>query len=370
MSIETWLIIFFMRRTGLTDLPLHSGKAPRWLFERMKNLAGEILYLIAVEYGTQEILKRFSDPFWFQAFGCLLGFDWHSSGITTTVMGAVKEGLKRYPELNLFVAGGKGKTSLKTPQEIIKICEQKGIIYGDKLVNLSKLTAKIDNSAIQDGFNLYHHTFIFTSEGEWAVVQQGLDPEKLFARRYHWLSENIKKLTIEPHTAICCDIKKPTLNLVDKNAEPLQSSMVELITSHPDKLVGEMKLALLSMPKRHYISIEDIDVKRFKTVLEKAYEKQIKNFEELLSIRGTGAKFLRALALTAEIIHGTKASFRDPARYAFAHGGKDGHPFPVNRIVYDHTIEILKEITNKAKIGELEKSKALKRLAKFQEGLK
>ncbi|NPA16051.1 MAG: DUF763 domain-containing protein [Deferribacteres bacterium] len=358
-----------MRRTGLTDLPLHTGKAPRWLFERMKSLAAEVLYLIALEYGTAEVLRRFSDPFWFQAFGCLLGFDWHSSGITTTVMGAVKEGLKKYPELNLFVAGGKGKTSLKTPEEIANTCEKKGISHGNRLIKLSRLAAKIDNSAVQDGFSLYHHTFIFTADGSWAVIQQGLDDKRLLARRYHWLGERVKKMTIEPHAAVCCDVRKPTLNLVDKTAKELQSSMVELALLHPERLAAEMELARLSMPRRHHISLEDIDIKRFKTTMEKAYENQVKDFEELLAVKGAGAKFLRALALTAEIVHGKRISFKDPARYAFAHGGKDGHPFPVNRKIYDHTIETLKEIISRAKVGEVEKSKALKRLARLQERL-
>ncbi len=352
-----------MKKVGITDLPLHTGKAPRWLFERMKKLASEVLYIIAIEHGTDKILENLSDPFWFQAFGCLLGFDWHSSGITTTVMGAIKEGLKAHPELKIFVAGGKGKASLKTPEEISQICDKFGIDFGKKFIRLSRLTAKIDNNALQDGFGLYHHTFVFTERGSWAVIQQGMDPQRLIARRYHWLSQKIKKMTIEPHTAICCDEKRKTLNLIDAESEKLQEAMVELSQNKPDAVAGELKMLKLTLPKRHHISLEDINIKRFKAVMERAQETNISNFENLILLKGAGAKFLRALALTAEIIYGTKLSFKDPARFAFAHGGKDGHPYPVNRMVYDNTIETLKEIINKAKIGEIEKMKALKRLS-------
>ena len=357
-----------MRKIGTVDLPLHTGKAPKWLFDRMCKLSAEVLYIIALEFGAEEIVKKLADPFWLQAFGCLLGFDWHSSGLTTTVMGAVKEALKRHKELGVFVAGGKGKRALTTPEEIDKICDKFGIEEGEKFITLSRLVAKIDSSALQDGFKLYHHTFIFTQDGRnWAVVQQGMDPVKKLARRYHWLSEKVKKLTIEPHYAICCDEKREVLNLVASGSEKLQKGMVELVKEKPDKVIAEMELVKLSLPRRHHIEISDIDKKRFWSVLEKAYEQDVKRFEELLLVKGTGEKFLRALALTSELIYGTPVSYKDPVRYSFAHGGKDGHPFPVKKYIYDHTIEVLKEAVSKAKIGEYEKLQSLKRLSKLTE---
>ena len=360
-----------MKKTATVDLPLHTGKAPKWLFDRMCKLSTEVLYVIALEFGPEEIVKRLADPFWFQAFGCLLGFDWHSSGLTTTVMAAVKEALRRCKDLGIFVAGGKGKTALNTPEEIERICDKFGIEKGEELIKLSRLVAKIDSCALQDGFKLYHHTFIFTQDAKkWAVVQQGMDPAKKLARRYHWLSEKIKKITIDPHYAICCDEKRKVLNLVSSESEKLQKEMVELVREKPDKLIAEMEMLKLALPTRHHIEVDDIDKKRFWSVLERAYQQDVKRFEELLLVKGTGEKFLRALALTSELIFGTPVSYKDPVRYSFAHGGKDGHPFPVKKYVYDHTIEVLKEAVNKAKIGDYEKLRSLKRLSKLKEKVK
>jgi len=356
-----------MRRTGVAYLPLHGGKAPTWLFERMVKLAREVLYILCLEYNQKEILYRLSDPFWFQAFGCLLGFDWHSSGVTTTVCGAIKEALKDIGrEIGLFAVGGKGKTALKTPQELIIVGEWTGLEV-TPLIKTSRLSAKVDNIALQDGYQLYHHCLFFTTEGAWAVVQQGMNVASRYARRYHWLGEKVKSFVCEPHSAICSMKKEQNvLNLVARESEATRQGSVELLKEHPEKLLKEWeKINTLHLPSHHQIFIKDIDLKRLKQNLIVAKEASPKDFESLLGIRGIGAKTLRALSLIAEVIYGAKPSFKDPARYAFAHGGKDGHPYPVSKKLYDQSIEILKKAVNAAKIGYTEKLKALKRLANF-----
>jgi len=357
-----------MRKTGIAYLPLHSGKAPAWLFERMVKLAREILYLLCLEYGQKEILRRLSDPYWFQAFGCVLGFDWHSSGVTTTVCGAIKEALKDIgKEIGLFVVGGKGKTALKTPEELFNIGNKLGIEV-TPFIKASRLSAKVDNIALQDGYQLYHHSLFFTIYGDWSVIQQGMNINTGYARRYHWLGEKVKSFVCDPHAAIC-SMKKENfvLNLVAKESEETRKGSVELLKENPEKLVKEwQKITTLHLPAHHQILISDIDLKKLKQNLIKAINASPKDFESLLGIKGIGAKTLRALSLIAEVIYGAKPSFKDPARYAFAHGGKDGHPYPVNRRLYDQSIEILKEAVNSAKIGYTEKIKALKRLANFE----
>ncbi|MEO0278803.1 MAG: DUF763 domain-containing protein [candidate division WOR-3 bacterium] len=353
-----------MIRTGFTELPLHTGKAPRWLFEKMVLLCGEILTIMVIEYGRNEVLKRFSDPYWFQALGCVSGFDWHSSGLTVTLLGAVKESLKeKSKELGIFVAGGKGKAALKTPTEILEKSDRFGIEAGEKLVRISRLVARIDNNALQDGFKLYHHTILFTKEGDWTIVQQGMDPVKKMARRYHWMSEGLKSFVEDPHKAICSDEKRKALNLVASESKELRKAMLELVREKPEKLIGEMEI-ILKLPKRHCITLEDIDLKRLKSVLLKARE--VKSFEDLILVEGLGEKALRALALTAEVIFGTPISYRDPARFSFAHGGKDGHPYPVNVKLLKNTIEVLREAIEKAKMGNREKLEKLRRLTEWE----
>ncbi|MCD6319623.1 MAG: DUF763 domain-containing protein [Candidatus Desulfofervidaceae bacterium] len=356
-----------MQKTGTAYLPLHGGKAPAWLFQRMVKLAREIIYILCLEYGRKEVLCRLSDPFWFQAFGCVLGFDWHSSGVTTTVCGAIKEALKDVnKELGIFVVGGKGKIALKTPQELEKIGNRLGLEVSP-LIYASRLTAKVDNVALQDGYQLYHHTLVFTTDGAWSVIQQGMNPAQRYARRYHWLGEQVKSFVCEPHSAICA-VKKErlVLNLVAQESEATRKFSIDLVQEKPEKISQEwQKIANLYLPNRHYLLSTDIDPKRLQQNLTKAYSVCPQDFESLLNVKGIGAKTLRALALIAEIIYGAKPSFKDPARFAFAHGGKDGHPYPVNRRVYDQSIEILKEAVNAAKIGYTEKMKALKRLHKF-----
>ncbi len=356
-----------MRRTGYAELPLHTGKAPRWLFEKMRELAREILMVMAIEHGVSEILKRLSDPFWFQALGCLLGFDWHSSGLTTTTTAALKDALRNVgKEIGVFAAGGKGKTALKTPEEIARICDVHGIGSGDLLIRASRLSSKVDASAVQDGFSLYHHTIFFTALGDWCVIQQGMDETKGMARRYHWLSEDLRSFCCEPHKAVCCDEKRKVLNLVAEEAEENRRAMLELASSG-DKGLAEVELAL-RLPSRHGISLSDIDPKKLKKVFLETYERRLDSFEDLLLTKGAGAKFLRALSLTAELVYGSPVSFRDPARFSFAHGGKDGHPYPVSIKIYKHTIEVLKEVVSKAKIGHYDKLKAFRRLTKLEEG--
>jgi hypothetical protein len=353
-------------RTGFAHLPLHGGKAPSYLFQRMVPLSREIVVYVAREFGREEVLRRLSDPYWFQAFGCVLGFDWHSSGLTTTVCGALKEGLKGAGrELGIYVAGGKGATSRKTPAEIATACERLGR-DPDPLVYASRISAKVDNSAVQDGFQLYHHVFVFTAAGQWCIVQQGMNDETSMARRYHWLSDNVTSYVAEPHAAICCDAPAPTLNLVANESGKVRSTSAALACEKPDVTLQAFNhLPLLDMPRRHWIQDADVDPKYLKKILLKTYEEAPKDFESLLAIEGVGAKTLRALALTSELIYGDAASRRDPARYAFAHGGKDGTPFPVDRTTYDRTIDVMRTALNGAAVERSEKVRAFKRLAAF-----
>lgn len=359
-----------MSRTGYAHLPLHGGKAPRFLFERMVPLSREIVTFIASEFGREEVLRRLSDPFWFQAFGCVLGFDWHSSGLTTTVCGALKEGLKDTgKELGLFVAGGKGATSRKTPQEIAAACERTGA-DAKPLVYASRISAKVDNSALQDGYQLYHHAFVFTASGSWCIVQQGMSDETSMARRYHWLSDNVTSYVNEPHAAVCCDAPapalNPTLNLVAAESAHVRTTCAQLANEKPEVTLKALThLPLLELPRRHDVRELDVNPRYLSKILLKTYESAPADFESLLAIEGVGAKTLRALALTSELVYGTPVSYRDPARYSFAHGGKDGFPYPVDRTTYDKTIEVMRDALNRAHIDRSEKVRAFRRLASF-----
>ena len=353
-----------MARTGFATLPLHGGKAPRYLFERMVPLSREIVIFVAREFGREEVLRRLSDPYWFQAFGCVLGFDWHSSGLTTTVCGALKEGLRDVgAELGIFVAGGKGATSRKTPAEITATCEQLGR-DPEPLVYASRISAKVDNSAVQDGYQLYHHSFVFTDKGQWCIVQQGMSDATSMARRYHWLSDNVRDYVNEPHAAICCDTVAPTLNLVAAQSADVRSASALLAGEKPEVTLDALgHLPSLEMPRRHEVSTSDINPRYLAKVLLRTYERAPADFESLLSIEGVGAKTLRALALTSELIYGARASHDDPARFSFAHGGKDGTPYPVDRQTYDKTIEVMRQALNGARIDRNEKVHAFRRLA-------
>lgn len=355
-------------KTGTANLPLHGGKAPRWLFSRMAQLAREISFIISAEAGRKEFLRKLSDPFWFQAFGCVLGFDWHSSGLTTTVCGALKEGLKDSSrELGIFVCGGKGAVSRRTPSDIEELAEKRLInVKSEKLIYASRMSAKVDNTAVQDGYQLYHHAFICDRDGSWAVIQQGMNPKVGWARRYHWLGDDVSDFVCEPHKAVCCDHKSPTLNMVAIESENARLRSAEISRMHPEKTLKEYeKMEKLILKKHHDIRPGQIKKEYLYKVLLDTYEKKAANFEALLGVRGVGPKTIRALALISELIYGDKPSFRDPARFSFAHGGKDGHPYPVNRRVYDTSIQFLRDAVSKSKIGLTEKTAALRRLGSF-----
>ncbi len=352
-------------RKGCADLPLHSGKAPPWLFERMVRLSESIVELIVLEHGTEIFLRRLSDPFWFQSLGCVLGFDWHSSGVTTTVCGALKVALGRIgEEVGLFGAGGKGRSALRTPEELREIGERTGAPV-EKLIDVSRLTAKVDSSLVQDGYQLYHHALFFDREGRWCVVQQGMNPEAGYARRYHWLGEGLGSFVEEPHSGISADRvhRRIRLNLTDSEAGRIRKSILELLRSG-DLLKEAERVKRLKLPPRHYLDPSDLDIRNLERTF-RALESSIDGLEDLLRIRGVGPKTLRALALVSEIVYGAPPSFRDPARYSYAHGGKDGHPYPVRRDVYDLTLDTLKKAIAKAKIGEREKLEAIRRLSRI-----
>ncbi|RLG18707.1 DUF763 domain-containing protein [Nanoarchaeota archaeon] len=328
------------------DLPLHTGRAPRWLFNRMVKLSKTIMEFIMDEYGTEELLKRMADGYWFQAFSNVLGFDWHSSGSTTTTMGAVKVASS---ELEIGVAGGKGKVALKTPEQIVANGDRIGL--SDKRINRlilsSKMSAKVDNSVVQDGYSLYHHTIIFDRHGNWTVVQQGMRDN--WARRYHW--HNADKFVLDPHSTVWSErVHTNVLNLTSKEHELVRKISVDLVKDNPTHI---------KLPKHHNIVI----TKRIKQTLKRLYEIQPKDYEDLISVRGVGPKTIRALALTSNLIYGAPLSWKDMTIYSFAHGGKDGVPYPVNRRVYDRTLRVLRQAIEQSKIGDYEKRKALKRLS-------
>lgn len=356
-----------MTRTGTANLPLHYGSAPRWLFSRMTDLSREIVRFVAGEFGPDEVLVRLADPFWFQAFGCVLGFDWHSSGLTTTVCGALKKGLRGLEnETGLFVAGGKGRTSRQTPQEILEHGEKHSIAAsGQGLVYASKMSAKVDNTAVQDGYQLYHHCFFFSQSGKWSVVQQGMNPEARWARRYHWHSGQLQDFVCEPHTAICSDQRGGRiLNMVAEEGEESRRTTALLAAEKPDKLAAEIeKMQTLSLPASHEVLVADLRPQSIRRILIKTYEQPPADFQQLLATQGVGPKTIRALASIADLVYGAQASLRDPAAFSFAHGGKDGHPYPVDRENYDRSIEILRQAVGKAKVGDRERVEALRRLA-------
>ncbi len=365
-------------RTGTVDLPLHAGKAPRWLFKRMVGLAEGIADAVIFEYGPDEFLRRLSDPYWFQALSCVIGFDWHSSGTTTTTCGALKMAI-RPEEHGIVIAGGKGRTSRKTAAHIDEAADVFSLSSKtvDRLKYSSRIAAKVDNSCIQDGYQLYHHSFFFNEKRGWAVVQQGM--EDSFARRYHWLSELVKDFVNEPENAICCDEKKKeVLNTVAGESEKTRSLSVDLVNDGPahlrryfkpsaqkhlDDFAGK-KRAEFGMPAHHPVLGFDLTKQGWET-LERAYELQPKDYEELLALQGMGPKSIRALALISDLVYGAAPSWRDPVKYSFAHGGKDGFPYPVDRETYDRSIEILKNAVEDAKIEKKEKYQAIKRLERF-----
>ena len=403
------------RRTA--QLPLHGGKAPAWLFKRMTRLAEAITLAVVDEFGPVEMLRRLTDPWWFQAFGCVLGFDWHSSGVTTVTCGALKEAFKRCgDDLGILVAGGKGTVSRNTPREIADAADRLAITDGDKLVQASRMSAKVDSAAVQDGFQIYQHTFLFTPDGHWAVVQQGMNESSGWARRYHWLGEHVDDFVCEPHAAIrdLADRSEQTestpgrprqllLNMVAEEAADNRDATADLIRGHPDQVLEELRRCCdgptLFAPKRHRVLERDINSPRLRRIIIAAHEQHPEDFATLLGTAGVGPATIRSLSLLAELIYNAPASHRDPADftdrrfdpppsassagkespasadphtrrwadYSYAHGGKDGTPFPVDRETYDQNIAILTDAVRKARLGENEKVNALRRLSRHGE---
>lgn len=349
-----------MKHSGTADLPLHGGRVPPWLANRMTELGTAIAEHIVLEYGAGEFLTRMSDPFWFQAFGAVMGMDWHSSGITTSVLGALKRGLNpRFDELGLMVCGGRGKHSLRTPDELRSFGMKTGL-DGDALARTSRLTARVDNNAIADGFQLYLHSFVLIKSGEWVVVQQGMNEEYRSARRYHWHSATVRSFVSDPHTAILGKPQGEILNLVDARAAKAQDALLTIAKEPIEASLSEARK--LTMPAHHDVRAKDIDLKRLGAVLAVAHEQELRDFASFLLTEGLGPRTLQSLALIAEVVHGTPSRFSDPARFSFAHGGKDGHPFPVPLKTYDESLAILRRSLESARLGHTEKLHGFQRL--------
>ncbi len=369
-----------MPKRATADLPLHPGKAPRWLFDRMVNLTESISEVILIEYNEDELLRRLSNPFWFQAFSCVLGFDWHSSGTTTVTCGALKMAIKP-EEHGIVVVGGKGKHSRKAPQEIEDRCRIFHLSDSkvEALKYSSKMSAKVDNTAIQDNYQLYHHTLIFTENGRWCVIQQGMNPEVRLARRYHWLSDDVESFIEEPHTAILCQRRsKKVLDMTSGHSKEAREISVDLVNDGPGKLRNLFREAieprqrslydyLDGKPRENYQNISTLIMPKNINwnLIRGVYEFQPRNYEEFLGIKGVGPKTVRALALVSELVYGTPPSWNDPVKYSFAVGGKDGVPYPVDRKAMDESIDILKAGVEEAKVNDKEKLRALKRLRRF-----
>jgi uncharacterized protein len=352
-----------MRRSGVADLPLHGGRVPTWLAARMTELGTAITEAVVHHYGPSEFLSRLSDPFWFQALGSVMGMDWHSSGITTSVMGALKRGLNpRAAELGLYVCGGRGRQSRRTPDELRALADRLSL-DGNRLVRTSRLTARIDNNAIADGFQIYLHTFVVTPAGEWAVIQQGLNDRTGTARRYHWHSASVRDFTAAPHTGIVGEPAGTIQNLVDRDAAPAQAAMLAITRERPDTVLADVRK--LVAPRHHEVGASDVDLERLGAVLAVAHERDLRDFASLLLVERLGARTLQSLALVAEVVHGTATRFTDPARFSFAHGGKDGHPFPVPLKTYDETLSVLRRSLAAAKLGHSDKLDGMKRLDRF-----
>lgn len=382
-----------IKHTGHADLPLHGGTVPKWLADRMMQMGSLIIESIITNFGKKEVLVRLSDPLWFQSLGAVMGMDWHSSGITTSVMYALKRGInKRAKDFGLCVCGGRGKYSRRTPDELMFLANATGL-DGTKFINSSKLVAKVDSTAVQDGFQLYMHNFVLSDEGDWTVIQQGMNIESKTARRYHWSSENLKSFIEEPHTGITGENQGLILNLTAKDAKETRSHILDFSKENPDKMIKEIQNVFkheeninkinsikndniliaqnktiasetrsIVMPHHHEVRAKDVNLKRLGAVLATAYESQPQNFEGLLLTPGLGPRTIQSLTLVSEVIYGTPSRFTDPARFSFAHGGKDGHPFPVPLKIYDDSIRILHESIERSKLGYKDKSECIKRL--------
>ena len=352
-----------MKRSGVADLPLHGGRVPQWLATRMTTLGTAISESVLLHYGPSALLSRLSDPFWFQALGSVMGMDWHSSGITTSVLGALKRGLNpRAHELGIYICGGRGKHSRNTPAELRSIADKTGL-NGDALVRTSRLAAKVDNNAIVDGFQIYLHGFILTRQGEWAIVQQGMNEDSRLARRYHWHSATVKDFTCEPHTGIVGENEGVIQNLVDEHAKPAQDALLTIANDKPQHTLTEVMK--MRMPMHHDVRAKDVDLKRLGAVLAVSHERKLHDFASLLLVENVGPRTLQTLAMIAEVIHGTPTRFSDPARFSFALGGKDRHPFPVPLKTYDESIAVLRRSLDAARVSDTDKIDGMKRLEKF-----
>lgn len=362
-------------RTGSADLPLHGGRVPRWLAQRMEHMARVVSEAIVHHYGREEFLRRLAHPFWFQSFGAVMGMDWHSSGITTSVLGALKRGLAPLGgELGLHVCGGRGRHSRRTPDELVAVGERTGL-PGEALARTSRLVAKVDSAAVQDGFELYLHGFVVADDGRWVVVQQGMNPERREARRYHWISRPDQSFVDEPHAAIEGRPGGAVVNLTDRRAAPARAVQLEMVAQGPDRVLAAVRQARaapapepeptlphLSLPAHHDVRAEDVVLRRLRGGLAAAAERGPADFADLLLTPGLGARTVAALALVAEVIHGAPSRFSDPARFSFALGGKDGHPFPVPLAVYDETLRVMRDAVERAKLDQDERLAAIRRL--------
>src|SRR5512133_2672652 len=351
-------------RTGSADLPLHGGRVPPWLFERMARLGRVLAEAIVQEYGREELLRRLSHPFWFQSLGCLMGMDWHSSGITTSVVGALQRGLAPLErELGIRVCGGRGRHSRRTPGELAAFGERTGL-DGEALARTSRLVAKVDGAAVQDGHALYLHAFVVADDGAWVVVQQGMDPVRRRARRYHWLSEGLTSFVDAPHAAIEGRPGGAIVNLTDRRAAPSREAQLALVRGGPDRVIAEVRRLAphLALPSRHDVRAGDVVLRRLHGALAAAAERGPADFADLLLTPGLGARTVLSLALAAEVIHGAPCRFGDPARFSLAHGGKDGHPYPVPLRVYDETLRVLRLAVDRARLGPDDRLEAIRRL--------
>lgn len=353
--------------TGSADLPLHRGRVPPWLFERMARLGRVLAEAIVLEYGRTELLRRVSHPFWFQSLGALMGMDWHSSGITTSVVGALQRGLAPLEgELGLRVCGGRGRHSRRTPDELAAFGERTGV-DGAALATTSRLVAKVDGAAVQDGYALYLHAFFVAADGRWAVVQQGMDTGRRCARRYHWLSEGLASFVDEPHAAIEGRPGGAIVNLTDRRAAASREAQLALVRGGPERILAAVRrlgtdAPRLQMPGHHEVRADDVVLRRLHGALAAAAERGPADFADLLLTPGLGARTVLALAMAAEVIHGAPCRFTDPARFSLAHGGKDGHPYPVPLRVYDETLRVLRRAVDRARLGEDDRLAAVRRL--------
>jgi len=350
-------------RKGIANLPLHRGRAPRWLFSRMVKLARAMAEAMLEEFPPEEFLRRLSHPGWFQALGCVLGFDWHSSGLTTTTTAALKEALAEISTPLIMAAGGKGATARRTPEEVESLAERFAF-DPQPIIRASRITAKVDSVLLQDGYSIYHHTIFFTPDKKWAVIQQGMKEELRLARRYHYLSWEAEDLTREPHTGISSMRRENlVLDLTSRKSAENTELVVQLSRENPGKITREFT-RILNMPRRHALVSSDMKPKNLLRAMAKTYERAPEDLLQLLTIKGIGAKFVRALSLVADIVYGAPPSYEDPALYSFAHGGKDRIPYPVDFEVYEKTIEVLERAIKSSKLGDRDKLKALRRLSR------